>query len=51
MHTSTATATVKDTNGEVIDLDDEDEVETAAEVAAEATEADATETDEEKTEG
>jgi len=44
-------ATVKDTNGEVIDLDDEDEVETAAEVAAEATEADATEADEEKTEG
>ncbi|MGW2515947.1 trigger factor [Streptomyces sp. NPDC001617] len=38
-------ATVKDTNGEVIDLDDEDETETAAEVAAEATEADATEAD------
>lgn len=44
-------ATVKDTNGEVIDLDDEDEVETAAEVAAEATEADATDADTEKTEG
>ncbi|GCB49424.1 trigger factor [Streptomyces sp. NL15-2K] len=35
-------ATVKDTNGEIIDLDDEDETETAAEIAAEATEADAT---------
>ncbi|MDN3022907.1 trigger factor [Streptomyces sp. S.PB5] len=44
-------ATVKDTNGEVIDLDDEDEVETAAEVAAEATEADATDAEAEKTEG
>ena len=54
-------ATVKDTNGEIVDLDDEDEVEQAADVAAEATEADATEADateadateaaEEKTEG
>lgn len=44
-------ATVKDTNGEVIDLDDEDEVEPAADVAAEATEADATDADAEKTEG
>ncbi|MGW7209753.1 trigger factor [Streptomyces sp. NPDC054837] len=44
-------ATVKDTNGEVIDLDDEDEVEQAADVAAEATEADATDADAEKTEG
>ncbi|MGI5454822.1 trigger factor [Streptomyces sp. CA-249302] len=44
-------ATVKDTNGEVVDLDDEDEVETAAEVAAEATEADATDAEPEKTEG
>ncbi|MCL7430118.1 trigger factor [Streptomyces sp. NPDC057806] len=44
-------ATVKDTNGEIIDLDDEDEVEAAADVAAEATEADATEAEAEKTEG
>ncbi|MEU9913093.1 trigger factor [Streptomyces sp. NPDC051001] len=44
-------ATVKDTNGEVIDLDDEDEVEPAADVAAEATEADATDADADKTEG
>ncbi|MET7474164.1 trigger factor [Streptomyces sp. NPDC005648] len=49
-------ATVKDTNGEIVDLDDEDEVEQAADVAAEATEADATEADAteaeaEKTEG
>jgi trigger factor len=50
-------ATVKDSNGEVIDLEDEDEVdatETAAEVAAEATDGDAaevTEATEEKTEG
>ncbi|MDT9699668.1 trigger factor [Streptomyces sp. P17] len=44
-------ATVKDTNGEIIDLDDEDEIETAADVAAEATEADATDAAEEKTEG
>jgi trigger factor len=43
-------ATVKDTNGEVIDLDDEDETETATEVAAEATEADATDATDEKTE-
>lgn len=34
-------ATVKDTNGEVVDLDDEDETETATEVAAEATDGDA----------
>ncbi|MEU4996355.1 trigger factor [Streptomyces sp. NPDC021622] len=33
-------ATVKDTNGEVVDLDDEDETETAAEVVAEATDGD-----------
>jgi trigger factor len=44
-------ATVKDTNGEIIDLDDEDDTEAAADVAAEATEADATEESEEKTEG
>ncbi|MEV8015232.1 trigger factor [Streptomyces sp. NPDC086554] len=31
-------ATVKDTNGEVVDLEDEDETETAAEVVAEVTE-------------
>ncbi|MET7704461.1 trigger factor [Streptomyces sp. NPDC005485] len=36
-------ATVKDTNGEIVDLDDEDETETAAEVAADATDGDATE--------
>ncbi|MGW0915904.1 trigger factor [Streptomyces sp. NPDC002784] len=43
-------ATVKDTNGEIIDLDDEDEA--ATDIAAEATEADATEADaDEKTEG
>lgn len=40
-------AVVKDTNGEVVDLDDEDETETATEVAAEATDGDAAE---EKTE-
>ncbi|MHB9861719.1 trigger factor [Streptomyces sp. YIM S03343] len=34
-------ATVKDTNGEIVDLDDEDETETATETAAEATDADA----------
>ncbi|MEV0320381.1 trigger factor [Streptomyces sp. NPDC050658] len=34
-------ATVKDTNGEVVDLDDEDETEAAAEVAADATESEA----------
>ena len=44
-------ATVKDTNGEVIDLDDEEEVEEAAEIAGEATEADATDAEAEKTEG
>jgi trigger factor len=43
-------ATVKDTNGEIIDLDDEDEA--ATDIAAEATEADATEAEaDEKTEG
>ncbi|MGW3415418.1 trigger factor [Streptomyces sp. NPDC000888] len=36
-------AVVKDTNGEVVDLDDEDETETATEVAAEATDGDAAE--------
>jgi len=36
-------ATVKDTNGEIVDLDDEDETETATEVAAEATDGDAVE--------
>ena len=45
-------ATVKDTNGEVVDLDDdEDETETAAEAAAEGTDGDAVEAAEEKTEG
>ncbi|MFD9331777.1 trigger factor [Streptomyces sp. NPDC060065] len=41
-------AVVKDTNGEVVDLDDEDETETATEVAADATDGDAAA--EEKTE-
>lgn len=45
-------ATVKDTNGEVVDLDDdEDETEPAAEAAAEGTDGDAVEAAEEKTEG
>ncbi|WP_329547601.1 trigger factor [Streptomyces sp. NBC_01356] len=39
-------AVVKDTNGEVVDLDDEDETETATEVAAEATDGSAEETTE-----
>lgn len=43
-------ATVKDTNGEVVDLDDEDEVETATETV-EAVEGAAETTDEEKSEG
>jgi trigger factor len=36
-------ATVKDTNGEIVDLEDEDETETATEVAAEVTEGEAAE--------
>ncbi|WP_395571398.1 trigger factor [Streptomyces sp. BK79] len=47
-------ATVKDTNGEIVDLDDEEEETEAAEAAAESTESDAGKADdkaEEKTEG
>ena len=44
-------ATVKDTNGETVDLDDEDETDAETAADAEATEADATDAAEEKTEG